>query len=106
MRLENYTVEVRDPVLGYWDEVHVVFPFRETTKRHTSKLFSTKVNEGIVYKPMTAKARRQCREFAMLWAFELYSGEAENVRVRKRKVFQDGDSYPETVWENGEWEDC
>ncbi len=106
MRLKYYDIEVRDPILGYWEEVHTVFPHVEKVKRHTSRFFSTKVTEEMVDGPPSDKSRQNCREFAMLWAFEFYKGPAENVRVRKIHTFKDGTSYTDTVWENGEWKDC
>ncbi len=106
MKLQRYTIEVRDPTLGYWEVVHTVFPCEEKVKQHKSRFFSTKVTEETVDWPPTAKAWKNCREFAMLWAFEFYQGPAEDVRVRKTYKYDDGYSYPETVWENGEWKDC
>lgn len=105
MQLKYYDVEVRDPILGYWEEVHTVFPFVEKVKRHTSRFFSTKVTEEMVDEPPTAQARQDCREFAMLWAFEFYRGPAKDVRVRKT-IIRDGWTYVDTVWENGKWKDC
>lgn len=105
MRLKNYTVEVRDPVLGYWEVEHTVWPHVETVERHTSRFFSTKVEEKMVDKPLSDESRQDCRELAMLWAFEFYQGPVE-VRVRKTYIYDDGYSYAHTVWENGTWKDC
>lgn len=106
MQLKHYTVEVRNPTLGYWEVVHTIYPHEEKVKRHTSRFFSTKVTEEMVDEPPSSQARQHCREFAMLWAFEFYSGPAEDVRVRKTYQYQDGYNYTKTVWENGEWKDC
>jgi hypothetical protein len=106
MKLVKYTIQVRDPVLGYWKDEHVVWPFVEITKCHVSKIFSTKVVEGTVEEPPSEKAQHKCREVAMLWAFEFYQGIHENVRVRKTYQYKDGDTYTKTIWENSEWKDC
>ena len=106
MQLKHYTIEVRDPILGYWGEVHIVHPHVEKVKRQTSRFFSTKVTEKMVDEPPSSQARHNCREFAMLWAFEFYNGPNKDVRVRKTYRYQDSYNYTETVWENGEWKDC
>ncbi len=105
MQLKHYTIEVRDSILGYWDEVHIVYPYVEKVKQQTSRFFSTKITEKTVDGPPTAEARKNCREFAMLWAFEFYNGPNKDVRVRKTYL-NGGYPYTETIWENWEWKDC
>ncbi len=104
MRLKHYTIEVRNPTLGYWEVKHTVQPHVETVKRQTSRFFSTKVTEEMVDEPPSSSAQQDCREFAMLWAFEFYSAPSEDVRVRKTYIYEDCYTYSSTVWENGEWE--
>ena len=106
MILKHYVIEVRNPVLGYWEMIHTVHPCVETVKRQTSRLFSTKVTEKMVNEPPSLFAQQNCREAAMLWAFEFYQGSAKEVRVRKAHQYRDGVISYFTVWENGEWKDC
>ncbi len=105
MRLKNYTIEVRNPVLGYWEVVHTVKPHVETVKRHTSRLFSTKVIEKMVDEPPSLQAQRNCLELAMLWAFEFYQTSGKDVRVRRTNSYEDDSDYELIIWVNGEWKD-
>lgn len=106
-KLIHYTVEVRDPVLGYWE----VFYTSEPHWRIDQKIVA---HHFIVWKWETirteffdpGRTEKHCRLGAMYRAFEAYQGEHEDVRVRKTFKPKDGHTFTELVWENGQWEDC
>jgi hypothetical protein len=107
MKLVNYTIEVRDPILGYWDVVRTVEPHWKLTEHYVEHQF-------LIWKWTTVRkkyhqekwSRDKCREIAMLWALEFSQFAPRDVRVRKTHRYQDGSQPKVTVWENGEWKDC
>jgi hypothetical protein len=106
MKLKNYIIEARNPVLGYWEIVHTIEPLWKITERcdvHHLLWWSWLKTETLFQD--SGISREKCRERAMLWAFEFYRGPNEDVRVRKTHDW-DGQQVHTTVWENGEWKDC
>ena len=96
MRLLLYSIEVRNPVVGHWEVKKLVRPKTSTIGR--------RVLLGWVDDPyVQIKDAEDCRERAMLWAFEIYQGPADSVRVRETQIHQDATEYSFTIWEDGQW---
>lgn len=107
MKLKNYIIEVRDPVLGYWETIRTVEPHWKITEHIIEHhfLFWSWLTLRVKFQD-SKRSRDKCRETAMRQAFELYRGPAEDIRVRRTQEYNDGTTYTYTVWENGVWEDC
>jgi len=107
MKVISYSVEYRDPKLGYWKHkitYNVIYKTKTTTRSHKFLWFVWESKHtGIVNQK---EAEDEARVIAIERAIDLIKHHGYSVRVQKRHDFGNCEHWVSLVWEDGKFKDC